>query len=76
MQAATLPRTLPRGLKPDVSDLHSITGHHLIHAGTQGIIHLTFIINSIITNITLVISYNFSDINFYKKWFKYNFKLI
>ena len=40
-------------LRPDVNDLHSITAHHFIHAGLEGVLHFTFLLNSIISNINL-----------------------
>jgi hypothetical protein len=44
---------LLHSLRADVNDLYSTTAAHYIHAGMEGAIHFTFLINTIIHNINL-----------------------
>ena len=40
-------------LRPDVNDLYSITARHYLHAGMEGVIHFSFLLNLIIRNVNL-----------------------
>ena len=42
-----------KGLKPDVSDLYSISPKHYLSAGPEGILHFNSLLNAFTTNIAL-----------------------
>ena len=44
---------LLHGLRSEVNDLFSITASHYIHAGMEGAIHFTFLLNSVINSVNL-----------------------
>ena len=46
-------KKLLSGLKGDVNDLYSITARHYINAGSEGLLHFTFILNLVISNINI-----------------------
>ena len=44
---------LLHSLRPEVNDLNSLTANHFIYAGLEGVVHFTFLLNCIISDINL-----------------------